>query len=388
MKSTTRRWVKAYALEGRKHRRGMDGHIPLARPSWTEEMRVAAMATLDSGQWVKGPHGRAFADEFAQYCNVSYAAPCNSGSGALIAALRLLDIGRGDEVIVPSMTFIATATSVSMVGATPVFADVDADYWCLDVEDVAKRITKNTKAVIGVHLFGQSYDSKLIELCEEKNLGLIEDAAQAHGTSITINGQKRMAGSLGDIACFSFFPSKNMAVGGEGGMITTNDQAIGNRMRSIINHGRDGTLQSQEVGTNMRMSEVFAAIGRKQLEHLDHWLEIRRNTAEQYTQALEHHQLITAPIVFPDSEHGWHQYCVKVNDAERFIDYMAEHNIVARVFYSTPCHQHPVYATHPQNSETLEVTESICTRLVAVPIHHGLTDEERRKVASALEHYA
>lgn len=154
-----------------------------------------------------------------------------------------------------------------------------------------------------------------------------------------------MAGSLGDIACFSFFPSKNMAVGGEGGMITTNDQAIGNRMRSIINHGRDGTLQSQEVGTNMRMSEVFAAIGRKQLEHLDHWLEIRRNTAEQYTQALEHHQLITAPIVFPDSEHGWHQYCVKVNDAERFIDYMAEHNIVARVFYSTPaisiqCMQH------------------------------------------------
>ncbi len=365
----------------------MDGHIPLARPSWTEEMRLAAMATLDSGQWVKGPQGRAFADEFAEYCNVSHAAPCNSGSGALIAALRLLDIGRGDEVIVPAMTFIATATSVSMVGATPVFADVDADYWCLDVEDVRKRVTKKTKAVIGVHLFGQSYNPRLIELCERKNLGLIEDAAQAHGTSVAINGKRRMAGSLGDIACFSFFPSKNMAVGGEGGMITTNDQTIGDRMRSIINHGRDGTLQSQEVGTNMRMSEVFAAIGRKQLEHLDQWLKIRRNTAEQYTQALENNELISAPNTFPDSEHSWHQYCVKVENAKRFIDNMADQNITARIFYATPCHQHPVYATHPQNSETLGVTESICTQLVAIPIHHGLTDEERLRVALALGNY-
>jgi perosamine synthetase len=366
----------------------MDGRIPLARPSWTEGMRNAAIATLDSGQWVKGPHGRAFAQEFAEYCQVSFAAPCNSGSGALIAALRLLNVGIGDEVIVPSMTFIATATSVSMVGATPVFADVDPDYWCLDVEDVRKRITEKTKAVIGVHLFGQTYDPALIELCERNRIGLIEDAAQAHGTSMLINGERRIAGSLGDIACFSFFPSKNMAVGGEGGMITTNNEAIGSRMRSIINHGRDGTLQSQEVGTNMRMSEVFAAIGRKQLEHLDQWLEIRRNTAEQYASAIEKNRLISAPSKFPDSEHGWHQYCVKVEESAHFIAYMSEKNIDARVFYSTPCHQHPVYATHSQHSETLKITESICTKLVAVPIHHGLTDKERSRVASALENYA
>lgn len=365
----------------------MSGRIPLARPSWTEEMRTAAMATLDSGQWVKGPQGRAFAEEFAQYCGVSYAAPCNSGSGALIAALRLLNIGIGDEVIVPSLTFIATATSVSMVGATPVFADIDADYWCLDVEDVRKRITSKTKAVIGVHLFGQTYDPALIALCEKMEIALIEDAAQAHGTSASVDGTKRMAGSLGDIACFSFFPSKNMAVGGEGGMITTNDEVLGGRMKSIINHGRDGTLQSQEVGTNMRMSEVFAAIGRKQLEHLDRWLDIRRGAARKYDSAIKHNRLITAPSIFPDSGHGWHQYCVKVEDSERFISYMDQENIDARVFYSTPCHKHPVYATHPQQNETLDVTESICTRLVAIPIHHGLTDEERSRVASALENY-
>lgn len=366
----------------------MEERIPLARPSWTEGMRDAAIATLDSGQWVKGPHGRAFAQEFAEYCHVSYAAPCNSGSGALIAALRLLDVGIGDEVIVPSLTFIATATSVSMVGATPIFADVDPNYYCIDVEDVQKRITEKTKAVIGVHLFGQTYDPALIELCKKNGIGLIEDAAQAHGTCVLIDGERRIAGSLGDIACFSFFPSKNMAVGGEGGMITTNDEAIGGRMKSIINHGRNGALQSQEVGTNMRMSEVFAAIGRKQLEHLDQWLQIRRYTAEQYASAIEKNPLIAAPSTFPDSEHGWHQYCVKVEDSEHFIEYMSQKNIDARVFYSTPCHQHPVYATHPQHNETLSVTESICTQIVAVPIHHGLTDEERTRVASALENYA
>ena len=346
----------------------MEERIPLARPSWTEDMRNAAIATLDSGQWVKGPHGKAFAQEFATYCHVSYAAPCNSGSGALIAALRLLDIGIGDEVIVPSLTFIATATSVSMVGATPIFADVDSNYWCIDVEDVRKRITEKTKAVIGVHLFGQPYDPALIELCKKNGISLIEDAAQAHGTCVLINGERHMAGSLGDIACFSFFPSKNMAVGGEGGMITTNNETIGTRMLSIINHGRNGALQSQEVGTNMRMSEVFAAIGRKQLEHLDQWLEIRRNAAKQYASAVDSNPLIAPPSTFPDSEHGWHQYCVKVEDSAHFIEYMSQKNIDARVFYSTPCHLHPVYATHPQHNETLSVTESICAQIVAVPI--------------------
>ena len=194
----------------------MPERIPLARPSWTDEMRKAAVSTLDSGRWVKGPQGRAFAQEFAEYCGVEFASPCNSGSGALIAALRLLGIGPGDEVIVPSFTFIATATSVSMTGATPIFAEVEPDYWCLDVEDVKERITPRTRGIIGVHLFGQCYGTDLIDLCREHNLALLEDAAQAHGASIVYNGAATMAGALGTISCFSFFPSKNVAVGGEG----------------------------------------------------------------------------------------------------------------------------------------------------------------------------
>ena len=366
----------------------MPERIPLARPSWTDKMRKAAIHTFDSGRWVKGPQGRAFAEEFAKYCGVEFASPCNSGSGALIAALRLLGIGPGDEVIVPSLTFIATATSVSMTGATLVFAEVEPEYWCLDVEDVKRRITGKTRGIIGVHLFGQCYTTELIKLCEEHDLALIEDAAQAHGASIVHNGTSTMAGALGTISCFSFFPSKNVAVGGEGGMITSADPQIGARIKSIVDHGRDGSLQSQEVGTNMRMSEVFAAIGRVQLEHLDDWLNNRRSNAAMLSSVIATNPKLDAPQVRPDSEHAWHQYCIQTNDVDSFIGHMASHNIDARQIYPVPCHKHPVYANHPQAKERFSTTEKLCQKLVAIPVHHGLTIDELNRIVDALRSYS
>ena len=180
-------------------------------------MEDVAIEVLRSKKWVKGEQSRLFGAEFARWCGAQAAVPCQSGSAALWAALRLLEIGPGDEVIVPGLTFIATATAVSLVGATPVFADVEADFWCICPEDVKSKITPATKAVIGVHLFGQPFSPELREICDQNNIALIEDAAQAHGA--TMDG--KMIGNIGDVACFSFFPSKNMAVGGEGGMITT-----------------------------------------------------------------------------------------------------------------------------------------------------------------------
>ena len=365
----------------------MPERIPLARPSWTDEMREAAINTLDSGRWVKGPQGRAFAEEFAEYCGVEFASPCNSGSGALIAALRLLGIGPGDEVIVPSLTFIATATSVSMTGATPIFAEVEPDYWCLDVEDVKQRITSKTKGVIGVHLFGQCYGTELIDLCEERNLALIEDAAQAHGASIVHNGATAMAGALGTISCFSFFPSKNVAVGGEGGMITAVDSEIGARIKSIVDHGRDGSLQSQEVGTNMRMSEVFAAIGRVQLNHLDDWLTRRRSNAAMLSETVGSHPTLHAPQVRPDSQHAWHQYCLQTENVEAFLQHMASYDIDARRIYPVPCHQHPVYKDHQQANDEFSVTSQLSEQLVSIPVHHGLTDDELERIVEAINSY-
>ena len=261
------------------------------------------------------------------------------------------------------------------------------DYWCVDVEDVERRITPRTKAVIGVHLFGQCYDPLLINLCERHNIALIEDAAQAHGGSILMAGEKQMVGALGTVSCFSFFPSKNVAVGGEGGMITSADSKIGLRIRSIVDHGRDGSLQSQEVGTNMRMSEVLAAIGRKQLEHLDIWVKRRRMNAERFTASVANNPLLEAPLVRKDTQHAWHQYCVKTASVEEFVQHMSNNNIASRVIYPTPCHKHPVYSDHPQSDDSFATTDALSSSLVAIPVHHELTEEELQRIVQALQSY-
>ena len=217
---------------------------------------------------------------------------------------------------------------------------------------------------------------------------MIEDAAQAHGATILHEGVSLKTGALGTVSCFSFFPSKNVAVGGEGGMITSSHPDIGARIKSIVDHGRDGTLQSQEVGTNMRMSEVFAAIGRKQLKHLDEWLAKRRSTAATFKEVLEFIPALSAPSIRPDSKHAWHQYCIQTNDVDSFIKHMASQNIDARQIYPVPCHQHPVYAGHLQAKERFATTEELCQKLVAIPVHHGLTVDEINRIVDALQSYS
>ncbi|NCF97834.1 MAG: aminotransferase DegT [Euryarchaeota archaeon] len=345
--------------------------IPLARPFWDEECERAAVNALSSGRWVKGPQAKAFGSEFANWCGAVAAVPCQSGSAALWAAMRLLDIGPGDEVIVPGMTFIATATAVSLVGATPVFADIEGDFWCICPDDVERKITPKTKAVIGVHIFGQPFSHRLKEICKINNIALIEDAAQAHGAML--NGE--MAGSIGDIACFSFFPSKNMAVGGGGGMITTTRADLADRMRRLVDHGRDDSLESIELGTNLRMSEVSAAIGRIQLKHIDDWTAKRRANAS----ILSHDTKAR-----PNSEHSWHQLCLLRDDAESTISNFNEVGIDARVHYPIPCNRHQVYSEHIQHEVSLPVCDEIAHRLVAIPVHPSLTDEELDRINSAL----
>ncbi len=359
--------------------------IPMARPSWEKEMRDAALATLDSKQWVKGTQVAGFGKEFADYCGVLGATPCQNGSSALWAALRIAGIGPGDEVIVPSFTFISSTTCVLLVGAKPVFVDIEPDYFCLDVQKVKQAITTDTKAVIGVHLFGQTYSSELVELCRKENLVLIEDAAQAHGARQTFaNGGERIAGAMGDIGCFSFFPSKNMAVGGEGGMLTTTKPQFQDRIVGITNHGRSPDLEAIQLGSNLRMSEVSASIGRIQLLSLDKWLELRRHNAAEFTKALMNHPTLTAPKVRPKSKHAWHQYCVQTTEPGRFVSHLDVLGIDARRYYTTPCHQQQVYSEHPQHNSTLVNTDKAANTLVAIPVMHALTETERNRIIEAL----
>ena len=355
---------------GEPLRRSME-RIPLAKPYWDAECEKAAVAALNSGRWVKGPEAKAFGEEFANWCGAIAAVPCQSGSAALWAALRLLEIGPGDEVIVPGMTFIATATSVSLVGATPVFADIESDYWCICPDDVEAKITSKTKAVIGVHLFGQPFSSRLREICDNHGIALIEDAAQAHGATL----EGKMTGSIGDIACFSFFPSKNMAVGGEGGMITTTRPEFSERLKRLVDHGRNDTLESVELGTNLRMSEVNAAIGRVQLKHIDKWTNQRRNNSKSI-----HHNTKTRP----NSEHSWHQLCILTDDPNVMISNFNNAGIDARVHYPIPCNRHQVYSEHFQHQTTLPNCEEVSHKLVAIPVHPSLDNEELERIKAVL----
>ena len=359
--------------------------IPTARPSWTDEMREAAVSTLDSRHWVKGPKGREFGEKFAKHCGALSAAPCQNGSSSLWAALRLVGIGEGDEVIVPSFTFIASATAIPLVGATPVFVDIEEDYWCLDVDAVERAITPRTKAVIGVHIFGQPYDPRLIELCKSKDIALIEDAAQAHGaTQISVSGDKLVAGSMGDVGCFSFFPSKNMAVGGEGGMLTTTNPKLTEKVKAITNHGRTPNLESMELGSNLRMSEVSAAIGIIQLSNLNDWVEKRRQIANRYNDAFKNLHSVSIPKVRPGAEHAWHQYCLFSERAEELTKYLDKNNIDSRIYYSKPCHHQAVFSKHSQFEDPFEVTDKIAGSLVAIPVMHELTEQEIERIISAI----
>lgn len=353
----------------------------MAHPSWDDEMRNAALATLDSLHWVKGPQGKAFGKEFAAYCGAVQGTPCQSGSVALWGALRLLDIGPGDEVLVPSLTYIATATCVSLVGAEPVFVDVEPDHWCVDMASLEAARTPRTKAVIAVHLFGQMCDAALVEWCAQHNIAYIEDAAQAHG-AVAENGTK--AGGVGDLACFSFFPSKNLAVGGEGGMMMTRREDLAARMDALVNHGRDARLESHELGSNLRMSEVTAAIGRVQLKRLDQWLVRRREIATRFSSAFAELEGITVPSIRPGTHHAWHQYCLLVEHPAHLQEHLDAAGIDSRVYYATPCHRQQVYAQHPQHRSTLPVTDAIAARLVAIPVHHQLNDAEVQRIVDAV----
>jgi perosamine synthetase len=345
--------------------------VPLAKPFWDEECEKAAISALSSGRWVKGPQARMFGEEFAKWCGAAAAVPCQSGSAALWAAMRLLDIGPGDEVIVPGMTFIATATSVSLVGATPIFADIEEDYWCICPEDVEAKITDKTKAIIGVHIFGQAFSPRLREICDKHGIALVEDAAQAHGASL--NG--KLAGAIGDVACFSFFPSKNMAVGGEGGMITTTRDDLAQKLSRLVDHGRNDDLESIELGTNLRMSEVSAAIGRIQLKHIDNWTSQRRKNATDIAHSTQ---------IRPNSEHSWHQLCVLSDDPGELIAKFNSAGIDARVHYPIPCNRHQVYSEHHQHGESLEICDKIAHKLVAVPVHPSISESDIQRINSVL----
>jgi perosamine synthetase len=357
--------------------------IPVARPAIGQDEISAVTAVLESGMLASGERVAEFEKKFADYCGTTHAVAINNGTAALHAALLAADIGVGDEVIVPSFSFIATASAVSMTGAKPIFVDVNEQTFGIDPAQVEGSVTPKTKAVIGVHLFGQPFDiSGIQHVCESHNLTLIEDAAQAHGAMY--NGEK--TGGFGQFGCFSFYATKNMTTG-EGGMVTTSDKAYNERLRLLINHGQSEKYLHTRLGYNYRMTDVAAAIGLVQLKKLEKFNMRRRKNAEYYDTHISVKGLVT-PAVAQGMHHVYHQYVIRLTDEfpmkrADFMEYLKVKGIGTAVHYPIPIHHQPVYA-RANEPDSCPVSTSLASSVLSIPVHPLLDQKELAYICDAI----
>lgn len=357
--------------------------IRIAQPMFgLEEIRAVARV-LRSGRLASGPEVEAFENAFAKYVGTRHAVATSNGTAGLHAALVALGVGRGDEVIVPAFSFVATANIVLLAGARPVFADIDPRTFNLRPESAAEAITVRTKCIVPVHLFGHPADmSRLERLAARHGLALLGDAAQAHGTAI---GGRRV-GSFGDCEAFSFYPTKNMTTG-EGGMVTTDDAKLAERIRSFINHGRRGnrfgTYDHAAVGHNYRMTEMQAAIGRVQLRRLERLNRKRRANARWLTRALGATPGLLVPTEAPGTRHVYHQYTVRSRRRDLLVRRLRGQRIDVGVYYPRPLHRYPHLA--PFARRGLEESERAAREVVSLPVHPALTRRDLSRIVRAVQ---
>ncbi|MGB1285886.1 MAG: DegT/DnrJ/EryC1/StrS family aminotransferase [Aggregatilineales bacterium] len=348
-------------------------NITIAKPYIGDAEKQAVLEVLESGQLTQGKYVADFEQAFADYHDAKHGIATSNGTTALIASLMAHEIGHGDEVILPSFSFFSTASSVLQTGATPVFADIDPQTYCMSPEAVEALITEHTKAIMPVHLFGQPADMPAFDtLCQEYNLILLEDAAQAHGAAIG----NRYIGTYGT-ASFSFYATKNIMTT-EGGMVLTNDDGIAERLRMVRNHGMNGQYYHEVMGFNYRMTNLVAAIGLQQVNRLCGWTKARQANAAYFDA---HITGVEKPFVTPGYQHAYHQYTIRLeNQIERDAMFKGLNaaGIGARVYYPTPIHKQPVIQKHPGYvTPDLPETEKACQQVLSLPVHPGISQPER-----------
>ena len=356
------------------------GFIPAAKPIVGDEERAAVDAVLVSGMLAQGAEVAEFEKEFSDVLLDGRASVAvNSGTSGLHLGLLAAGIKPGDEVIVPSFTFAATANSVALAGATPVFADIELDHYCLDARHVESLISDKTKAIMPVHLYGHPANMAAFrELADARGIKLFEDAAQAHGAGL--NGQK--VGTFGDFAMFSLYPTKNMT-SGEGGMVSTGDATVERNLRLLRNQGMERQYENELVGFNARMTNLHAAIGRVQLTKVLGWTAQRQSNARFLTDNLEG---VGTPVVAEGAEHVYHQYTIRISgDRDGFAAALKdEYNIGSGVYYPIPNHRLPSF----NRTEDLPNTETAAREVLSLPVHPSLDDEDLDRIVTAVNKLA
>ncbi|MBS7287570.1 MAG: DegT/DnrJ/EryC1/StrS family aminotransferase [Candidatus Freyarchaeota archaeon] len=363
--------------------------IPINKPTLGREEEENVIQVLRSGiltgRASEGGMVAEFEKIFARFLGVKYAVAVSSGTAALHASLLALGVGLGDEVIVPSFTFSATCNVVLHVGARPVFVDIDLDTYTMDPSEVKKALTPKTKVIIPVHLYGHPVDMKpIMELAAEKDVYVVEDAAQAHGAEY--GGVK--VGGIGHLGCFSFYPTKIITTG-EGGMVTTNDEELAEKVKIIRNQGERGNYATALLGHNWRLTELGAAIGIAQMKKIDGFLAKRRRNAAHLTKLLSNVDELVPPLEKGWAKHAWNIYTVRLRNNEvkrdKAVSLLRKHGVGATIYYPIPVHLTPLYREKGYSKVSLPNTELASKTVFSLPVHPSMTEEDIEKVALAVK---
>ena len=344
------------------------------------EVDRAVLDVMESTAFINGKAVADFSNHLASYLNIKHVIPCANGTDALQIAMMALGLEPGDEVITPSFTYIATTEVIALLRLKPVFVEVDPDTFCVDPQAIKNAITPKTKAIVPVHLYGQSAPmEEIIKIAKEHNLYVIEDNAQAIGADYTFNdGTTKKTGTMGDIGCTSFFPSKNLGCYGDGGALCTNNDELAEKIKMIANHGQSMRYYHDVVGCNSRLDSIQAAILDIKLKHLDAYNAARLEAAEYYTSAFKSNPHLKTPVIAQFNTHVFHQYTLVLNgvDRNKLVDDLASVQIPAMIYYPVPAHKQKMFAFLDLPEVSLPVTDWLTERVVSLPIHTELDKEQ------------
>ena len=353
-----------------------------------EEIDQATLSVIRDAQFINGPEVTKFANELSDYLDGAYVIPCANGTDALQISMMALDLMPGDEVIIPSFTYVATAEVIGLLKLKPVMVDVDSNSFNITIEAIRQAITPKTKAIVPVHLFGQCADMEpILELAKKFGLYVIEDTAQAIGASYTFkNGVVKKAGTMGDIGCTSFFPSKNLGCYGDGGAIFTMNAELGNRLQMISNHGQEKKYVHKYIGVNSRLDTIQAAILRIKLRHLDSYSSSRSKAAGKYDLLLKGIDGLIIPNRQNNSSHVFHQYTLKISGGKRdaLKNYLDQAGIPAMIYYPISLNEQEAYISIGRVVGNLNITRNLCNSVLSIPMHTELSDDQINYITNSI----